>query len=199
MSSVAIKLGGILAGCGGLAALEVVLTRRYSHTVGLLQPTTMSLAVPRLYGSVLLNAVGSAFVMLALSLKVGTSRKSFIEKAKKDGDENAEERFGYPKVYAEGFGKLAKEFNCIQRGHQHAMETYPQMLVCSLVGGLKHPILTSMAQLAWMIARFKFAGGYASGDPQKRMSSKWAGHIWTSLFLVQTLAASTGVQVLFGL
>merc|ERR1719324_1609525 len=102
------------------------------------------MGVPRLYGAVVLNTALSGFLLFVLGMKVGKARKDFIEKAKKDGDEHAEERFSYPKMYAEGFSQLSKEFNCVQRGHQQALETYPQILVCSLVGGIRHPILTSI-------------------------------------------------------
>mmetsp|Transcript_85157 Transcript_85157/g.260228 ORF Transcript_85157/g.260228 Transcript_85157/m.260228 type:complete len:200 (-) Transcript_85157:50-649(-) len=196
MSAIVIRLATVMGGCGALAALETLLTKRFAEHLPLLAPTSKGLAVPRLYGLVLLNAVGSAFVLFALGMKVGMSRSGFVEKAKKDGDEHAEARFSYPKVYAEGFGKLANDFNCVQRGHQQALETYPQILVCSLIGGLRHPVLACIGQTAWMVARWKWAAGYATGDPKARYGSKWAFHIWTSMLLQFSLAASTGVQLL---
>uniref|UniRef100_A0A7S1FAW8 Glutathione transferase n=1 Tax=Noctiluca scintillans TaxID=2966 RepID=A0A7S1FAW8_NOCSC len=196
MAGIGLRLGGMLASCAGLAALERSLLKRLAVDFPILTQTT-ALAVPRLYGFVLLNAVASGFMMFFLGMKVGLSRKTFIEKAKEAGDEEAEERFSYPKVYAEGFSESAKHFNCVQRGHQQALETYPQVLAFSLIGGLAHPVLTSLGQVVWMIARWKWAQGYASGDPLKRYSSsKWSFHIWTSLILQMVLAGSTAVQVL---
>merc|ERR1712216_756705 len=96
------------------------------HVLPLLGAEATSISVPRLYGVVVLNAVASSFVLVVLGMKVGMSRQKFVEKAKKDGDELAEERFMYPKMYAEGFGKLAKDFNRLQRGHQQALESFPQ-------------------------------------------------------------------------
>merc|ERR1740121_649073 len=117
----------------------------------------------------------------------------------KEGDTEAEKRFSYPKMYAEGFDKAANDFNCVQRGHQQALETYPAVLACTLIGGLKHPVLASIGQTVWMVARWKWAAGYASGDPQKRYAGKWSFHIWTTMCLQFTLAASTGVQMLLNI
>lgn len=58
--------------------------------------------------------------------------------------------------------------NCVQRGHQHALETYPQFVALSLIGGLRHPITTALAGIVWTIARLRWAEGYATGDPDKR-------------------------------
>lgn len=179
---------------GGMAALESYIIKRASKSFPLLAETSV-IQIPRLYGLVILNAVGSTFVMLYLGMKVGMSRKDFIEKAKKEGDEHAEERFSYPKMYAEGFDNLSKEFNCIQRGHQQALETYPQVLACSLIGGIRHPILTSIGQVVWAIARLEWAKGYAKGDPSKRYETKWGFHIWTSMLVMVTTASSTGFKV----
>merc|ERR1712166_1560343 len=98
------RIGGIMGACGGLAALESKLTKylvEKSLTRIPMLGEVVSLQVPRLYGFVVLNAVGSCLVMFFLGMGVGQSRKTFIEKAKKEGDEHAEARFSYPKIYAE--------------------------------------------------------------------------------------------------
>mmetsp|Transcript_146556 Transcript_146556/g.408298 ORF Transcript_146556/g.408298 Transcript_146556/m.408298 type:complete len:198 (-) Transcript_146556:181-774(-) len=190
-----LRIGGLMGGAAGLGALEVLLTRRLG---GPALRAAAALEVPRLYGLVVVNSAVSGLVVFFLGLKVGMSRKGFVEKAKKDGDEHAEERFSYPKMYAEGFSKLANDFNCVQRAHQQTLETYPQVLACSLLAGLKHPIVTSIGQVVWMIARLQWAKGYSSGDPAKRYDSKWSFHIWTSFLLQMSLAASTGVQIVLG-
>merc|ERR1712157_239755 len=155
------------------------------------------LQIPRLYGLVvLINLIGSFFVMFRLGMSVGMARSRFIEKAKKNGDKDAEARFSYPKIYAEGFSKEANDFNCVQRGHQQALETYPTFLILSTIGGLAHPITTSMAGLLWGIARLKWAAGYASGDPSKRYGSMWGMQIWTSVLALVVTSGSFALRTL---
>jgi len=148
-------------------------------------------------GVILVNGVTSSFVVIGLGFMVGKARGACREKALKDGDADAEARFSYPKLYAEGFSEEAKNFNCVQRGHQQALETYTQFVALSLIGGIRHPVLVTAAGLLWCYARVKWAQGYATGDPGKRYTnSKLAWHIWTTLIFVAAAAASTGIQLL---
>jgi glutathione S-transferase len=55
------------------------------------------------------------------------------------------------------------EFNCVQRGHQNALEYYPFYLAFLLLGGLKHPLVSSACGAAWIVGRVMYAHGYASG------------------------------------
>ena len=52
-------------------------------------------------GVVAINLVMSTFTMISLGMRVGKARKELAEKAKKDGDEHADERFELPKMQAE--------------------------------------------------------------------------------------------------
>jgi hypothetical protein len=62
-------------------------------------------SVPRLYAGVMIvNGVCSGIALTVLATRVGAARKKY-------GVE-------LPKLYAEGDGQKAKEFNCVQRGHQ---------------------------------------------------------------------------------
>ena len=156
----------------------------------------MLLAVKRLYGLTVLAAVGTSFTMIFLGFSVGKARKAAIEDATASGDEHATERFSYPKMYAEGFSEAAKKFNCVQRGHQHALETYTQMLGLTLLGGLSQPIVSTAAAVLWMAARTSWAEGYASGDPKERYTPRLAFHIWTTLLLQSFTAGATGLMLL---
>lgn len=55
--------------------------------------------------------------------------------------------------YAAGDSENAVKFNCVQRGHQQALETYPMFLVLSIIGGIKHPVTTALAGVLWIHAR----------------------------------------------
>jgi hypothetical protein len=62
-------------------------------------------SMPRLYSGVMIvNGVCSGLALAVLAAKVGAARSKY-------GVE-------LPKLYAEGDGQKAKEFNCVQRGHQ---------------------------------------------------------------------------------
>eukprot|EP01040_Poterioochromonas_malhamensis_P013033 gene13033-14297_t len=140
--------------------------------------------LPRGYGaSILVNVVVSGIVLQTLATQVSIARNKYKEKAAKDGDIDAEARFSYPKLYAEGFSRHAKEFNCIQRGHQQALETYPVFLAASLVASIRFPLLSTAAGLLWSYARFKYAQGYATGEPSKRYDNFLSRGVWIALII----------------
>jgi len=167
------RVVGMMAGCAGLCYAEKFLTANIlaKFAPELVAPSPMlGGLVSQLYGGVVLvNVVGSSFMMMYLSFMPGAARKTFTEKAKAAGDKDAEERFSLPKLYAEGFSKEAKEFNCHQRAHQQALETYSNFVACSIIGGIRQPLLTSLAGLLYIVARVKWAKGYCTGDPINRL------------------------------
>lgn len=61
----------------------------------------------------------------------------------------------FSRRYASGDNENAVNFNCVQRGHQQALETYPMFLALSIIGGIKHPICTALAGLLWIQGRKK--------------------------------------------
>lgn len=106
-------------------------------------------------GVIFVNCIGSGLMIVILGFKVASARAKYIIEATKEGDKDAEARFSYPKMYAEGFSNSAKMFNCVQRAHQQALETYPQFVVWSLLGGLRFPISSVAGGLLWLFARWK--------------------------------------------
>mmetsp|Transcript_12497 Transcript_12497/g.12121 ORF Transcript_12497/g.12121 Transcript_12497/m.12121 type:complete len:196 (+) Transcript_12497:123-710(+) len=151
--------------------------------------------LPRGYSAVILcNVVGSTIVVISLGFKVGKARSSMREKAKLKGDAEAEARFSYPKTYAEGFTDESYEFNCVQRGHQHALETYPMFLTLSVIGGLSFPVTVAAGGALWNYARLKWAEGYAI-KADKRYSHWSSRGIWTGLFVPLVASIVTAVKI----
>ena len=169
---------GISAGlCWGESLLSARILAKYVPAIVAPSPMLGGL-VSKLYGCVVMvNVVGSSIMLMRLSFIPGSARKVYIEKAKAAGDKEAEERFSLPKMYAEGFSKEAKEFNCHQRAHQQALETYTNFVVCSLIGGIRHPLLTTAAGVLYIVARLKWAevcvgGGCANASLSVRTSGR---------------------------
>lgn len=180
---------GILPALGLVASEEFFIRPTFAPIYGF---SNLVPFLPRAYaGVVLVNVIGSSLALVVLGGKVAGARKQFIEKAKKDGDAEAEARFSYPKLYAEGFSDSAKKFNCVQRGHQQALETYTQFVMLSLVAGIKYPAAATLGGLLWIVARFAWAAGYATGEPSKRYDSIVGFGIWTSLLIQLAGAVAT--------
>lgn len=95
---------------------------------------TTAISINKLYGGVILiNCVGSFFLMFFLGVRAGRARARFRAKAEKSGDDFSAVRFAsarrralppfraragrppprYPKLYAEGFSEEATHFNCV--------------------------------------------------------------------------------------
>lgn len=110
----------------------------------------VSLEVPAEYGYVVLVAVGSAFMLVWKSIKVGQARKKY--------------NVQYPTMYSTD----KNEFNCVQRAHQNTLENYPQFLTFLLLGGIQHPLVTAIGGTVWIAGRIVYAKGYYTGDPKKR-------------------------------
>lgn len=70
---------------------------------------------------------------------------------------------------AESENKDAKLFNCVQRGHQHSLETVPLFFATLLVGGFQHPVLAAGLGLLYTVGRFFYFKGYSTGNPDNRM------------------------------
>lgn len=62
-------------------------------------------------------------------------------------------------MYATGKDAKSVKFNCVQRGHHHALETFPMLLAASLVGGVRYPVSVAAFGLLWIKARFAWAEG----------------------------------------
>ena len=140
--------------------------------------------LPRAFGLVVLvNFIGSGFALTYLGGKVIAAREKYGVKL--------------PTMYAPGTTPDEVKFNSVQRGHQQALETYPQFLALSLVAGLAFPLTTAVEGALWCVARFAWAEGYATGDPDNRYKFSWLGkHVWTPLVHMLILSLFVGGKVL---
>ncbi|KZT30729.1 membrane-associated proteins in eicosanoid and glutathione metabolism [Neolentinus lepideus HHB14362 ss-1] len=81
----------------------------------------------------------------------------------------------YPQPYAEkaeaAVSKEAQRFNCVQRAHLNTIEALPQILISTLIVGLRLPILAASLCGIWSFSRVLYTIGYSTGNPDRRVTS----------------------------
>ena len=129
--------------------------------------------------------LGVGFFALAHGMKVGAARRKYTELAKKDGEKDAEERYGLPNLYVDGNSKHARAFNAVQRSHQHIFETLPSAMLGGLLGAYQFPIMTALSTLLYASARIALSKAYADseGDATKRYSNPLGRYMWYGLVM----------------
>ena len=117
-------------------------------------------------------------------LVVKRARLDAIEKARKDGEKDVDERYALPNLYAQGTTKPAATFNCIQRSHQHIFETFTQAVVTATFASVHYPLTAAFNAVLYAVGRQAISKGYAEGDGDatKRSSSPFANLCWYGLF-----------------
>ncbi|KAL1348598.1 uncharacterized protein LOC107458039 [Arachis duranensis] len=112
--------------------------------------------LPKEYGFVAIVLVIYCFLNFYMAAQVAIARKRY--------------KVPYPTLYAsESQNKDAKLFNCIQRGHQNSLETMAIFFMLMILGGLKHPSICGVLGVLYIIARYFYFKGYATGDPINRL------------------------------
>lgn len=96
-------------------------------------------------------------------LVVGKAREKYMAQARADGEENVEERYGLPNLYAQGTSPHARAFNCVQRSHQHIFETYPLVVISGMLGAIGFPLTTALSTLSYAVGRYLISRDYARG------------------------------------
>jgi glutathione S-transferase len=134
---------------------------------------SFTITVPPNYGYVILSSViGSGFVVSTyMGGAVMQARKKF--------------QVPYPNLYATpGYHKDADAFNRVQRGHQSYFELLPTFMILALIGGLKHPIASSVLSLVWSLGCVLFLVGYSDTNLDVAMARykkggglKWIGFL----------------------
>ncbi|KAB1211386.1 Microsomal glutathione S-transferase 3 [Morella rubra] len=141
----------------------------------------VELVLPKEYGFVVIVLVLYSLVNFWMAFQVGKARKKF--------------KVPYPILYAiESENKDAKLFNCIQRGHQNSLELMPVFFTLMILGGMKHPGVCAALGLVYIVARFFFFKGYATGDPKNRLTIGKYGFVAVMGLMVCTV--SFGVSLL---
>jgi len=113
--------------------------------------------IPKEYGYVALVLVFYTFFNFWMAFQVGQARQKY--------------KVFYPTLYAlESENKDAKLFNCVQRGHQNSLEMLPIFFMLMILGGLKHPVIAASLGAFYIIGRYFYFTGYASGDPKNRLN-----------------------------
>ncbi|KAG9132354.1 hypothetical protein Leryth_013024 [Lithospermum erythrorhizon] len=138
---------------------------------------------PKEYGYVALVLVFYCFLNFWMGFQVGKARKKY--------------KVSYPTMYAtEAENKDAKLFNCVQRGHQNSLEMMPVFFVMMILGGFKHPTICALLGAFYVVTRYFYFTGYASGDPMKRLDIGKYGFL--SLLGLMICTMSFGLNLLKG-
>lgn len=58
----------------------------------------------------------------------------------------------------------------MQRGHQNSLEMMPMFFMLMILGGMKHPIICASLGLLYIVSRFFYFKGYATGIPENRLT-----------------------------
>eukprot|EP00475_Leptophrys_vorax_P025984 TRINITY_DN36379_c0_g1_i1.p1 TRINITY_DN36379_c0_g1~~TRINITY_DN36379_c0_g1_i1.p1 ORF type:complete len:146 (+),score=11.25 TRINITY_DN36379_c0_g1_i1:139-576(+) len=113
-----------------------------------------TVVLPDAFGAVMLVVVAAIFLHQWMGVQVGMARKKF--------------GVPYPLMYAQESNKHAREFNCVQRGHQNSLEALPQFFVLLLLAGLQYPWTATIAGGVYVVSRYFYFTGYATGNPDGR-------------------------------
>ncbi|KAL3624847.1 hypothetical protein CASFOL_031515 [Castilleja foliolosa] len=137
--------------------------------------------LPMEYGYVVLVLVFYCCLNTWMSIQVGGARKKY--------------NVPYPTMYAiEAENKEAKLFNCVQRGHQNSLEMMPVFFTLTILGGIRHPLISASLGVVYSVARFFYFKGYATGDPQKRLSI--GKYSFLAVFGLMLCSISCGVHMI---
>lgn len=157
--------------------------------------------LPRGFGLVTVILTVTCLWMLIYGfMAVGDARSKYKELAKKDGEKDVEERYSFPNLYAQGTTKHVKAFNCVQRSHQHVMETFPGYLLLSCISAASFPVSTAIMNGLWFYSRLIWAAGYCNpeGDPGQRYSKPFSSFHWTAFLTLVFLSIYSSINMLVG-
>ncbi|KAI5453449.1 hypothetical protein NCC49_005926 [Naganishia albida] len=145
-----------------------------------------SLVLPSNYAYVALAAAGTLWLNIFQVMTVSKARKAAGLK--------------YPIYMAENSvaekDPKAYRFNCTQRAHANTLEFAPTFLFGLLYSGLYYPRAAATLGAFWLVGRFLYTVGYATGQPEKRNTSGGVIHNigYIGLMLLSTYVAGSKVS-----
>ncbi|KAK8845416.1 hypothetical protein IAR55_006129 [Kwoniella newhampshirensis] len=98
----------------------------------------------------------------------------------------------YPAAYAteadaaKDFKKM--KFNCAQRAHYNTLENIPYVLALFAFLSIFYPKIASVSMSVWILGRFIYTIGYATGDPKRRIGPTY----FTSYLGLITMVIGSG-------
>ncbi|EYU25641.1 hypothetical protein MIMGU_mgv1a014345mg [Erythranthe guttata] len=117
----------------------------------------VELLLPKEYGYVVLVLVLYGLVNVWMALQVGKARRKY--------------KVMYPIMYATADDtKDYNLFNCVQRGHQNSLEMMPTFFLLTVLGGIRHPLVSASLGLFYTFTRIFYFKGYSTGVPKNRLS-----------------------------
>ena len=92
------------------------------------------------------------------------------------------------------------DLDCVQRSHQQAFETLPQLYAFTFIAATVFPLSAASNVGLWLYGRIVWTKGYAGseGDPSKRYEHPLAFLIFAS-FMAQFLLAMLAAAEIVGL
>ncbi|KGB77229.1 glutathione S-transferase [Cryptococcus deuterogattii 99/473] len=137
-------------------------------------------------------------IPLFATFALNTYQQILVSKARKESGVK------YPTLYAPeaeaAVDARKMKFNCCQRAHANTLENVPYVLALFGFLSVFHPKVASAAMLMWIVGRFRYTAGYASGDPEKRINTiykiSYLG-LFTLVFGTLGVAVQKSYSVLF--
>ncbi|KAK8517746.1 hypothetical protein V6N13_127903 [Hibiscus sabdariffa] len=140
----------------------------------------MEVILGKEFGYVVMVVVLYCILNMWMAFQVGKARKRY--------------KVFYPTLYAlESDNKDAKLFNCVQRGHQNSLEMMPMFFVLLVLGGMGHACVSAALGLVYVISRYFYFTGYATGDPNNRLRLGRFGFV--ALFGLMICTVSFGINL----
>ena len=92
----------------------------------------------------------------------------------------------------------ATKYSCLQRTHGNSLETYPNVLVLGLIGGLEFPLTASVWGGLWSLSRVVWTWGYSSGVPISRYRNPLGVLHWDAIVGLLVAAIMVVIRLLQG-